>query len=100
MRGNDTSEPGEAPAATTPSWSFALRWLAHPISLVSLVVLVVNDHVLKAALGTWWTGKLSDAAGMVFFPALLAVVIGAALARLSPRALMTTAIATTAAGFT
>ncbi len=53
----------------------ALAWLAHPVSVVALAVLVLNDHVLKQAYGTWWTGKLSDVAGLVFFPALVAVTI-------------------------
>lgn len=55
----------------------ALAWLAHPVSVVALVALVVNDHVLKAAFGGWWTGKLSDVAGLVFFPALVAVALAA-----------------------
>jgi|GEM_PF-534315 len=53
----------------------ALRWLAHPVSLVAIGVMVLNDHVLKQAYGTWWTGKLSDVAGLIFFPALVAVVV-------------------------
>lgn len=56
----------------------ALRWLAHPVSLVAIAVMVLNDHVLKQAYGTWWTGKLSDVAGLVFFPALVAVGLAAA----------------------
>jgi len=55
----------------------ALGWLAHPVSLAAIVVMALNDHVLKAAFGGWWTGKLSDVAGLVFFPALVAVVLAA-----------------------
>lgn len=36
-----------------------------------LLLLVLNDHVLKPALGNWWTGKLSDAAGIILLPLLL-----------------------------
>jgi len=43
----------------------------HPIAIASLVVLVVNDHVLKAAYPSWITGKLSDVAGMIMFPIFL-----------------------------
>ncbi len=57
------------------SLDVALACLAHPVSLVALAVLVSNDHVLKAAAPGWWTGKLSDFAGLVFFPALLAVAL-------------------------
>lgn len=27
-----------------------------------------NDHYLKAQFGNWWTGKLSDFSGLMFFP--------------------------------
>jgi hypothetical protein len=45
----------------------------HPAIVAAIAVLVINDHVLKARFGTWWTGKLSDVAGLMFFPALLAL---------------------------
>ena len=47
--------------------------LAHPLSLVALTLLVLNDHFLKGAglLPGWVTGKLSDFAGLIFFPLLL-----------------------------
>ena len=50
--------------------------LVHPAWLLSLGVLVLNDHVLKAALHSPLTGKLSDFAGLVVAPALLAAVLG------------------------
>ena len=40
----------------------------HPVALAAIAVLVVNDHVLKSAYPGWLTGKLSDIAGLVFFP--------------------------------
>jgi hypothetical protein len=45
----------------------------HPVPLVALVVLAVNDHYLKHAgiLPRWLTGKLSDFGGLLFFPLLL-----------------------------
>lgn len=46
--------------------------LAHPFAVAAVLVLVVNDHVLKHAYPGFVTGKLSDVAGMVFFPLLLA----------------------------
>ena len=51
-----------------------LAWLGHPVTVVALAVLVINDHVLKAAYPGWVTGKLSDAAGLVLAPPLLAVI--------------------------
>lgn len=79
----------------------ALRWLAHPVTVGAIVVMALNDHVLKAAFGTWWTGKLSDVAGMIFFPALLAVLLAAAARLLGvrlPRPELT-AVAITGVGF-
>jgi hypothetical protein len=43
----------------------------HPLAIAAIATLVVNDHVLKHAFPGFVTGKLSDAAGMVFFPLLL-----------------------------
>jgi hypothetical protein len=48
--------------------------LLHPVSLAAIALLVVNDHVLKAAWPGALTGKLSDVAGLAFFPLLLAAV--------------------------
>lgn len=49
--------------------------MLHPAVLGALVLLIVNDHLLKGALaGTALsvvTGKLSDVAGLAFFPVLL-----------------------------
>jgi hypothetical protein len=47
--------------------------LLRPIPLAALVVLGVNDHLLKGSgwVPGWLTGKLSDVAGMIFFPLLL-----------------------------
>ncbi len=45
--------------------------LLHPIALAAIAVLVLNDHVLKDAYGNALTGKLSDVAGLLFFPLML-----------------------------
>lgn len=49
--------------------------LLHPVALLALAVLVVNDHVLKAAAPGWVTGKLSDLAGLVVFPLVAAALV-------------------------
>jgi len=68
---------------------------------VALVVLLLNDRVLKAALGTWWTGKLSDVAWLVVAPALFAVLLSSA-ARLAggsgPAARTSAAVSVAAVG--
>ncbi len=58
-----TSRPWHAPSALT-----------HPLFALALVALVLNDHVLKGAglLPGAITGKLSDVAGLIVAPAVLA----------------------------
>lgn len=55
----------------------ALSWLAHPLTVVALAVLLLNDHVLKAAYPGWLTGKLSDVAGLLVAPPLVALLLSA-----------------------
>ncbi len=50
-----------------------------------VLTMALNDHVLKRAYPGFVTGKLSDVAGMVFFPLLLALL----LRPLSARAVVT-----------
>lgn len=74
--------------------------LLHPVPLLALVTLVVNDHVLKQHYPGWITGKLSDIAGMVFFPLFLMAIANAAGGKHEPismprdRVLMACAFAT------
>jgi hypothetical protein len=57
--------------------------LVHPLPALAVLVLALNDHLLKGSgwLPGWLTGKLSDFAGLFFFPVLLTVVAEAALRR-------------------
>lgn len=74
--------------------------LLHPVALAAITILVLNDHVLKARWPGLVTGKLSDVAGMIFFPLVLfamAAVIARACKRpdlASRRVLALCAIAT------
>jgi len=56
--------------------------LVQPLPLAALALLALNDHVLKGAgiLPEWVTGKLSDFAGLFFFPLLLTAIVDTALA--------------------
>ena len=45
--------------------------LLHPVAIAALVLLVVNDHVLKAAWPGLLTGKASDVAALVLVPPLV-----------------------------
>lgn len=50
-----------------------------PIPVLALVVLVVNDRVLKAEVPSWITGKLSDVAGLAVAPLVLTAAIDVGL---------------------
>lgn len=54
------------------------RVLAHPLWWIALALLAANDHLFKGAgvLPGALTGKLSDFAGLLVAPALLAVLLG------------------------
>ncbi|RYZ48588.1 MAG: hypothetical protein EOP49_18325, partial [Sphingobacteriales bacterium] len=56
--------------------------LSHPIFLISLALLLLNDFYLKATFHNAWTGKLSDFAGLIVLP----VFIAALLPKLASRA--------------
>ncbi|HZM80553.1 MAG TPA: hypothetical protein VFC19_32855 [Candidatus Limnocylindrales bacterium] len=77
-----------------------LAWLSHPVSLAGLAVLLLNDHVLKQLWPGPVTGKLSDLAGLVMFPPLLAVVAALCLPRIPAKTLAVAALCLTGTGFT
>ena len=47
-----------------------LESLLHPVPVVALVSVVVNDHLLKAYHPVWFSGKLSDVAVLALLPFL------------------------------
>ena len=58
--------------------------LTHPATLIALATLLVNDLVFKSLWhGSWWTGKLSDLAWVIFASPLLALPL-TFLARRNP----------------
>lgn len=74
----------------------AVRWLGAPPTVLALVVLALNDHVWKQQWPGVVTGKLSDVAGLVVAPPLLALVLAVGRVR-HPAAW---ALAMTGLGFT
>lgn len=46
-----------------------------PVPALALVALVLNDRVLKASVPSWFTGKLSDVAGLAVAPLVLTAAI-------------------------
>lgn len=87
-----------------------LAWLGHPVTVLAIVALVVNDHFLKAAYPGLVTGKLSDLAGLLVAAPLLATVVAGlaprlpgtpvALASLGVTGLVFTLVKATAVGAT
>lgn len=53
--------------------------LMHPIGLMAMAITWCNDHYWKQLYPGWLTGKLSDAAGLVFFPLWVASSVELAL---------------------
>ncbi|MEU7973980.1 hypothetical protein AB0B48_18285 [Micromonospora sp. NPDC049089] len=90
MTGPETPRDG---APTT------LSWLCHPATLVALVLLLLNDHVLKVAFPGPVTGKLSDVAGLVLAPPLVAVLLTLLVPRLPSRAAALAGLVAVGAGF-
>lgn len=79
-------------------------FLLNPWVPASIVVLVLNDHVLKAEFGGVLTGKLSDVAGVFLLPFLMLALYEGALRPFTRRwqastVVMTIAVAITGVGF-
>lgn len=73
--------------------------LLHPLPIAAIVLLAANDHLFKA----WWpgavTGKLSDIAGLAFFPLLLQAAWEIAGGRVAARAVLAACAVATGAVF-
>jgi hypothetical protein len=69
---------GEMKSSTAPETKnpyVDLAALSHPLILLSIALLLINDHILKVYYPSWVTGKLSDVAGLFFFPILLSAIL-------------------------
>lgn len=73
----------------------------HPVTLLAVVVLVLNDWFLKRQFrGSFVTGKLSDVAGLIFAPVVLTAMIGLVLRKPLTHRRLVLSCAATAIGFT
>ncbi len=72
------AEGGQRPHRSGPH-RVGMQALTHPALATAIAILLLNDHVLKSLWPSPLTGKLSDIAGLIFFPALVIVVLGWAL---------------------
>lgn len=55
-----------------------IGYFVHPLPLIAVVVTAVNDHYLKYAHPSFLTGKISDFAGIFFFPIFLCALFNLA----------------------
>jgi hypothetical protein len=53
----------------------ALACISHPLSIGAVLLLVLNDHLLRHFWPSWWTGKLGDFAWLFFFPFITAAFL-------------------------
>lgn len=65
----------DGPGRTAPP----LGELLDPVALLAVVALGLNDFVLKGRAPGWLTGKISDFAGLLFFPLALTAAWDVAL---------------------
>jgi hypothetical protein len=52
-----------------------IAFFMHPVPALAMVGMAVNDHYLKRAYPSWFTGKLSDFLGVFFFPLFLSAIV-------------------------
>lgn len=57
----------------------SLRLLTSPLSLFAIVLLLVNDHILRVFWPSWFTGKLGDFAWLYFMPFVFATILSLVL---------------------
>ena len=77
-------EQGEDKMTGNHALKRALICVSHPITIAAILLLFLNDHILRHWWPSWLTGKLGDFSWLFFFPFILAVV----LAWLLPRRLL------------
>lgn len=53
----------------------SIALLFHPLSLLAMLLLLLNDHLFRLYWPSWWTGKLGDFAWLFFFPFAVAVML-------------------------
>lgn len=48
--------------------------LTRPYTIISILILLFNDHVFRWVSPSWWTGKVGNFAWLFFFPFICAVI--------------------------
>ncbi len=60
---------------TNKAFQRALNSLAHPLSISAVVLLLLNDRLLRPLWPSWWTGKIGDAAWLMFAPFVVTALL-------------------------
>lgn len=60
---------------TNKAFARAVHSLGHPITILAVAALLLNDHWLRYAAPSWFTGKIGDAAWLCFAPLIGALVV-------------------------
>ena len=77
----------------------ALACLSHPLAIGAVLLLVLNDHLLRHLWPSWVTGKLGDFAWLFFFPFITAAFLACLFpARLQARPQWVSGLAFTLVG--
>jgi len=71
------------------SFRHALIALSHPVSIVALLVLLLNDYWWRQVAPSWFTGKIGDVAWLIFAPFLLAAILACFIPKHSANGLHT-----------
>lgn len=87
MKGRPVGTSGVHAAGRSGLASLPGSRLLHPLAVLALATLVVNDHWLKHAHPSFVTGKLSDVGGLLLLPLFIQAVFELGAARLHPSAL-------------
>lgn len=61
--------------AKSPAFCKAACALVHPLSMTAILLLMLNDHILRRFWPSWFTGKLGDLAWLFFFPFLMTMLL-------------------------
>jgi len=78
-RGAGAIGGGARPSGWPSAGAVSARAFAHPAFWAGVLLLLLNDHVLKRAFPSFWTGKLSDFAGLFITPFLVIPVVAGLL---------------------
>jgi len=62
-----------------PALKKPLACISHPFSIGAILLLFLNDHLLRLLWPSWWTGKLGDFAWLFFFPFIVAALLACLL---------------------